>query len=86
MDDERSNLQVFKIRIRGKLKEQWADWFNGMSITYEVDRNDAPITTLTGPVIDQAALHGILAKIRDLNLRLISVVSIEDHKESEADD
>jgi hypothetical protein len=62
--------------VRGRLDERWADWFNGMTITSE-----RGITTLAGAV-DQAALHGILSKIRNLNLTLISVTPIESEKES----
>jgi hypothetical protein len=62
---------VCQIRIKGHLSEQWTDWFDGMTITLE--ENDE--TLITGPVIDQAALHGLLKKVRDLNLPLISVNS-----------
>jgi len=60
---------IYRIRIQGQLDSQWADWFNEMTITLEEDGN----TLLTGQVIDQAALHGLLKKIRDLGLTLISV-------------
>lgn len=60
---------VFQIRIKGHLNEQWVDWFEGMNITLEEDGN----TLLTGPVIDQAALHGLLRKVRDAGMTLISV-------------
>jgi hypothetical protein len=60
---------VYQIRVRGHLDSQWADWFGGLAITLE-DNGD---TLLTGPVIDQAALHGLLKKVRDLGLPLISV-------------
>jgi hypothetical protein len=60
---------VYQIRIKGHLGEHWADWFEGMAITLE----DNGETLLTGPVIDQAALHGLLKKVRDLGMPLLSV-------------
>lgn len=59
----------YRIRIQGHLDSQWADWFEGLTITLEEDGN----TLLTGQLIDQAALHGLLKKIRDLGLTLISI-------------
>ncbi len=64
---------VYQIRLKGHLSSQWADWFEGLTITLE-DNGD---TLLTGPVIDQAALHGLLKKVRDLGLPLISVSPVE---------
>jgi hypothetical protein len=64
---------VYQIRIKGHLDSQWTDWFGGLTITLE-DNGD---TLLTGPVIDQAALHGLLKKVRDLGLPLLSVCPIE---------
>jgi hypothetical protein len=60
---------VYQIRLHGHLGDQWADWFDGMSITLEQNGD----TLLTGPVADQAALHGLLRKVRDLGMRLVSV-------------
>ena len=60
---------VFQIRIRGHLDIQWTDWFDKMAITLEEDGD----TLLTGPVPDQPALHGLLKKVRDLGLTLVSV-------------
>ena len=60
---------VYQIRIKGHLSPQWTDWFGGMSITLE-DHGD---TLVTGPLVDQAALHGLLKKVRDLGIPLISV-------------
>lgn len=64
---------VYQIRIKGHLDSQWADWFGRMTITLE--ENDD--TLLTGPVVDQAALHGLLKKVRDLGLSLVSVVQVQ---------
>jgi len=60
---------LFRIRIKGQLDSQWTDWFEGLTITLE-DNGD---TLISGPVIDQAALHGLLKRIRDLGITLISV-------------
>ena len=62
---------VYQIRIKGHLSGKWVDWFEGLTITLEEDGN----TLLTGPVIDQAALHGILKKVRDLGMPLLSLTS-----------
>jgi hypothetical protein len=63
----------YEIRIKGHLESRWADWFEGVSITLE----DNGETLLTGPVADQAALHGLLRKVRDLGMPLLSVKRIE---------
>ena len=60
--------QVWQITVQGALDPQWAEWFNGMAVTF-----DGSVTTLTGPVVDQAKLRGILNKIWDLNLALVEV-------------
>lgn len=60
---------VYQIRIKGYLGREWADWFEGLTITLA----DNGETLLTGPVIDQAALHGLLRKVRDLGIPLVSV-------------
>jgi len=64
---------LYEIRIKGHLEERWAGWFGGLSITLE-DNGD---TRLTGRVVDQAALHGLLRKVRDLGMPLLSVIRIE---------
>jgi hypothetical protein len=64
---------VYQIRIKGHLVHPWTDWFEGLTITLEEDGN----TVLTGPVIDQAALHGLLKKVRDLGMPLVSVSPVE---------
>jgi hypothetical protein len=60
---------VYQIRLKGHLGEEWMDWFDGLTITLEDNGN----TLLTGPLADQAALHGLFKKLRDLGLPLISV-------------
>ena len=64
---------IYHIRIRGHLGQHWSDWFGGLAITLE-DNGD---TLLTGPVVDQAALHGLLKKVRDLGLSLLSVSPVK---------
>jgi hypothetical protein len=68
-----SQTVIYQIRIKGHLGNQWTDWFEGLTITLEEDGN----TLLTGPVIDQAALHGLLKKVRDLGMPLVSVSPVE---------
>jgi hypothetical protein len=69
---DRGELLVYQIRIKGHLGGQWTDWFEGLTITLE-DNGD---TLLTGPVVDQAALHGLLKKVRDVGIPLVSLVRI----------
>jgi len=64
---------IYQIRIGGQLGEQWAVWFDQMTLT----RTDNGDTLLTGPVVDQAALHGLLRKVRDLGLPLVSVIRVQ---------
>lgn len=63
---------IYQIRIKGHLGAQWSDWFEGLTLTLEDDGD----TLLTGPLVDQAALHGLLKKVRDLGMPLISVIPI----------
>jgi hypothetical protein len=65
--------ELYKIRLKGHLDDRWANWFGSMTITLE-DNGD---TLLTGPVVDQAALHGMLKKVRDLGMPLLSVIGVE---------
>ena len=64
---------VYQIRIEGHLGPQWTEWFGDLTITLEDDGE----TLLTGPVVDQAALHGLLRKVRDLGMPLISAIRVE---------
>jgi len=64
---------VYQIRLKGHLDNHWTDWFEGLTITLEEDGD----TLLTGPVIDQSALHGLLRKVRDLGMPLVSVSPVE---------
>jgi hypothetical protein len=71
-DHETNQPMIYQIRIKGHLGYQWEDRFEELRITLE----DSGSTLLTGPVVDQAALHGILRKIRDLGIVLLSVNSV----------
>ena len=62
----------YRIKLKGYLDQKWEDWFEGMAITYEDDK-----TILFGPVADQAALYGLILRIRDLNLTLLSLNRVE---------
>lgn len=70
---ERGQSTIYQIRIEGHLDYQWSDWFEGLTVSLEDNGN----TRLTGPVTDQAALYGLLRKVRDVGLPLISVKRIE---------
>jgi hypothetical protein len=72
---------VYEIRIKGHLAPQWTDWFSGLTITLEANGD----SLLTGPVLDQAALHGVLKKVRDLGLPLISVFCVDPNQASAPD-
>ena len=78
---EKTQPLVYQIRIKGYLGRQWTDWFGGLTITLE-DNGD---TLLTGPVVDQAALYGLLKKVRDLAMPLLSVICVRPGQ-SEASD
>jgi len=64
---------VYQIRVEGHLGHQWTEWFGNLSIKLE----DDGYTLLSGPVVDQAALYGLLKKVRDLGMPLVSVVRVE---------
>ena len=67
---------LYRIRVKGHLERDWSDWFDGLTITAEPNGE----TLITGPVRDQAALFGLLDKVRDLGLMLISVTSADDRE------
>jgi hypothetical protein len=69
---ESSDTQRYEIRVKGLLGPGWAAWFDGLSLTNE----DGGITVLRGPVVDQAALHGLLQKLRDVGIPLVSLTQL----------
>ena len=71
---------VYQIRIKGHLGAQWTDWFEGLTLTLEDDGE----TLLIGAVVDQAALHGLLKKVRDLGMPLLSVNRVEPNQTDES--
>jgi hypothetical protein len=73
IDKPTTNVQYYEIRLKGHLEPRWVKWFDGLAITLVEDG----VTLLTGPVADQAALHGLLKKVRDVGLPLLSVNSVE---------
>jgi hypothetical protein len=76
-DTPTSNAQYYEIRLKGHLEPRWVTWFDGLTITLDEDGS----TLLSGPVADQAALHGLLRKVRDVGLPLLSVNSVEPDSE-----
>ena len=64
---------TYQIRVRGELNQRWAVWFDGLTISHDADGE----TTLTGPVVDQAALYGLISRARDLGLTLLAVTRSE---------
>ena len=71
--DARRDLGEYEIRLKGRLDARWSDWFDGLTFTHASDGT----TIIHGPVADQAALHGLLAKVRDLGLPLVSVIHVD---------
>ncbi len=84
MNAKFSGRGEYEIVVKGHLDEQWSDWFEGLAITTSSGEDGTPITTFTGPVADQAALHGVLGRIRDINMPLISVTPVESNSRDEA--
>jgi hypothetical protein len=73
VDHDRHEAGRYEIRLRGRLDTRWATWFDGLSLTHEGDGT----TVIHGHVADQAALHGLLQKVRDIGLPLVSVRYVE---------
>ena len=67
-------MHIYEIRVQGLLDKRWTEWFDGLTITYDSEEN----TVLRGPLIDEAALHGVLIKVRDLALPLLAVNRVAD--------
>ena len=67
----------YRIKVSGKVKESWTEWFNGMRIEFEMEGGEKPVSTLTGLLADQSALFGVLGKIRNLGLKLLSVEQVD---------
>jgi len=77
MESEHVRQEVYQIVVKGHLDSEWSDWFDGLTITL-VDNGE---TILSGPIVDQTALHGLLMKIRDLGLPLLSLTRAETGRE-----
>jgi hypothetical protein len=69
---DRPDTDGYEIRLTGHLDSHWTAWFDGLTVTYESDGT----TVISGPITDQAALHGVLQRVRDLGLPLVSVVRV----------
>jgi hypothetical protein len=67
-------MNWYEIRVQGRLDQRWSEWFEGLAIIYDTDEN----TVLRGPLVDEAALHGVLIKVRDLALPLLAVNRVAD--------
>jgi hypothetical protein len=72
-------MVIYEIRVQGRLDKRWSSWFDGLTLSYEGD----DITVLRGPIVDEAALHGVLIKVRDLALPLIAVNRVQDSEKSD---
>jgi hypothetical protein len=77
--EDRHEPGRYEIRLKGHLDNRWADWFDGLSFTHESDGT----TILAGPVVDQAALYGLLRQVRDLGLPLVSVMQVDPKQANE---
>jgi hypothetical protein len=75
--------KIYQIKVRGWLGQDWAEWFDGMTITHDQDVNDSesePVTIMTGCVLDQAALYGLLNKVYRLGMALLAVNAVDREK------
>lgn len=71
----------YQVKVQGHIDPSWSDWFNGLQISFATGPDGGPLTSLTGPVADQAALRGILNHLWDLNLTILCVILLEPHVE-----
>jgi len=77
----------YQIRVEGRLDEGWTVWFEGLKVAVDASEDDGPTTTsIAGPVLDQAALYGLLSRVRDMGLRLVSVNRIPPNQDSDVDE
>ncbi len=74
-------VETYRIRVRGHLEDRWSEWLGDLA----VQRQEYGTTVLLGPVVDQAALHGLLRKVRDLGIPLLSVMRVEPGQEDGSD-
>ena len=72
LDGDHTDTQQYEIRVKGHLGHRWAAWFDGLSVTADDDGT----TVISGPVVDQAALHGLLDKLRDIGIPLVSLTQL----------
>ena len=72
-----TDAEIYQFMIHGHLDTHWAGWFDDLSILRTQAKEGAPVTILQGSIPDQAAIHGILGRIRNLNLKLISIIPID---------
>lgn len=79
---EQTEQLSYEIKVKGELDPVWEEWFEGLALAHDCEGN----TVLTGPIVDHTALHSILLKIRDLNLKLISVNEIKCNSIETSDD
>ncbi len=79
--DDHHTAGRYEIRLKGHLDARWAAWFDGLSLSHERDGT----TLIRGPIVDQAALHGVLRKVRDLGLPLLSVMQVDPKQANEPD-
>jgi hypothetical protein len=82
-DQQMDKPRAYRIQIRGKLDKSWSEWFNGMNVTVAEEPDGTHTTTLDGTFSDQAALHGVLAKIGFFNLLLTSVTLVGEGEKEE---
>jgi hypothetical protein len=82
LDEKHNRHPYYEIRLKGHLDARWSEWFEGLTITLEEDGD----TLLTGPLVDQPALHGLLKKVRDLGIPLVSVSPLEHGQVDQSDD